>query len=100
MNIPVSIDGAEDCPGLKRGGILLTPTWTVPAYWDGAGGEFIPERIWIDLSKVGPRTIIRVSDLEARGEWPSKYLSSRSPNDYVLVTIKGKVKALAGEDDA
>lgn len=102
VRIPVTFEGAEDSPGLKRGGILVRPSRSFPAIWDADGGELIPEKVVIDLSAAGPKSLIKVSALKERGEWPSEHLVAKypekgGPKDYVLITYKGKVREAVDE---
>jgi len=83
VNMPVVFTGADDCIGVKRGGVLVILRDTVPCVW--TGDENVPPFIHIDLTHADGGRVFRNADMKL----PTGLRLHSPRTDYVLATILG-----------
>jgi len=93
LDIPVEFTGHDECPGLKRGGVLTVVRPQVELVV--TAGD-IPEKVTLDLSKAQLGDTLHISDVPLpRGTRPT------IDRDFVIANIQApSALAAAGEDEA
>lgn len=94
---PILFTGAEECVGVKRGGVLVINRDHVPVVWKG--DHRIPACLTIDLANADQGRVFRNEDLIK--QMPVGMRLFRPAFDYVIASVLGlKSKALRDADDS
>ncbi|MGF1445699.1 MAG: 50S ribosomal protein L25/general stress protein Ctc [Pikeienuella sp.] len=92
LYIPVEIINQEDCPGLKRGGVL---TVVRPEVELKVTASAIPEKLVVDLKGRKMGDVIKISDVEL----PAGTRPMITDRDFTILNIATPKGLIAGDDD-
>ncbi|CAA9531410.1 MAG: LSU ribosomal protein L25p [uncultured Sphingomonas sp.] len=95
VNVPVRFDGEEECPGLKRGGVLNVVRHDLELTCDAAE---IPDEIHIDLRGLDIGDSIHISAVNL----PNGVESAITDRDFTIATLvaPSALKSEEGDSDA
>jgi large subunit ribosomal protein L25 len=95
VNVPVRFDGEEECPGLKRGGVLNVVRHDLELTCDAAE---IPDEINIDLRGLDIGDSIHISAVNL----PNGVESAITDRDFTIATLvaPSALKSEEGDSDA
>ncbi len=91
--VSVQFTNEENCPGLKRGGVLNVVRHELELT---CSPNIIPEMIEIDLSEADIGTSIHISDIQL----PEGVVSTITDRDFTIVTVTGAAAEEPEDDEA
>ncbi|MDI2090859.1 50S ribosomal protein L25/general stress protein Ctc [Commensalibacter oyaizuii] len=94
VEIPVHFEGEEECPGMKRDGVLNVVQHSVEINCDV---DHIPEAFIADISALDLHDTVRWSDLKGTENVSH---TNQNEEDFVIATIAAPTVAVEVEDEA
>lgn len=92
LYIPVEFVGEDDCPGLRKGGVLTVVRQEVELKVTAAD---IPEKLTVDLSGLDIGDIVHISDIAL----PGGTRPMITDRDFVIANISAPSALAAGDDE-